>query len=362
MAELSFGKFEVGPGGDDVLVEGWVEVVVGVLSFVGPLLLGGGGTDLELVADHALGKLNRGEVIVDIVVSAEVGHGVVDLIAQVLLLVLVLGAAGGRADWIGLGLGVELHVGVELDGEGPVVAEVLLGVGEVLVRRDDITVEPWSEVVVDVLGWVVPFGLGSLGSELESVALHALGELEGSVVVEDVRVNTEVWHWVVDLVTEWLLLMLILGAAGRRANWIRFNIGIELNCKSPVVTEVLLSVGKVLVGGDNVAIELWSEVIIDILSWVVPLGLGSLGTQLKSVGLHALGEFERGMVIEDVGVDAKVWNWVVDLVSQWLLLMLVLSAASGRADWVGLDVGLNKVWRALPNGGDRGHGQNSHAG
>jgi len=211
---LSFGEFEVGPGGDNVLVEGWVEVVVGVLSFVGPLLLGGGGTDLELVADHTLGSFNRGEVIVDIVVSTKVWNGVVDLIAQVLLLVLVLSASGGRADWVGLQFGIDLQVGVELDGESPVMVEVGLSISEVLVRRNDITVELWSEVVVNVLGWVVPFGLGSLGSERELVALHALGKLEGSVVIEDVGVNAEVWNSVVDLVTEWLLLMLILGAAG----------------------------------------------------------------------------------------------------------------------------------------------------
>ena len=215
MAELSFGEFEVGPGGDDVLVEGWVEVVVGVLSFVGPLLLGGGGTDLELVADHTLGSFNRGEVIVDIVVSTKVWNGVVDLIAQVLLLVLVLGASGGRADWVGLQFGIDLQVGVELDGESPVMVEVGLGISEVLVRRNDITIELWSEVVVNVLGWVVPLGLGGLGTHLKYVGLHALSELEGIVIVEDVGVNAEVWNWVVDLVAEWLLLVLVLGATGR---------------------------------------------------------------------------------------------------------------------------------------------------
>ena len=95
MAELSLGEVEVRPGGDDVLVKGWVEVVVSVLGFVGPLLLRGSGTDLELVTNHTLGKCNRGEVIVDVVVSAKVWNWIVDLVAQILLLVLVLGASGG---------------------------------------------------------------------------------------------------------------------------------------------------------------------------------------------------------------------------------------------------------------------------
>jgi len=95
------------------------------------------------------------------------------------------------------------------------------------------------------------------------------------------------------------------------------------------VSKVRLGISEVLVGGDNIAIELWSEVVIDILSWVVPLSLGGLGSELELVALHALGKIERCVVIDDVRVDAEVWNWIVDLVSQWLLLMLVLSAASG---------------------------------
>ena len=44
--------------------------------------------------------------------------------------------------------------------------------------------------------------------------------------------------------------------------------------------------------------------------------------------LHGLSNRERMVVVENVGINAKVWNWVVDLVTKWLLLMLVLSAAS----------------------------------
>ena len=96
-----------------------------------------------------------------------------------------------------------------------------------------------------------------------------------------------------------------------------------------MVTKVSLGVSQVLVGGDNVAIKLWSKVIVDILSWVVPLSLGGLSSKLKLVGLHALSELKRSVVVDDISINTEVWYWIVDLVTQWLLLVLVLSAASG---------------------------------
>ena len=95
------------------------------------------------------------------------------------------------------------------------------------------------------------------------------------------------------------------------------------------MTKVLLGVSQVLVGGDNVAIKLWSEVIVDILSWVMPLSLGGLSSELKLVGLHALSELKRSVVVDDISINTEVWYWIVDLVTQWLLLVLVLSATSG---------------------------------
>jgi hypothetical protein len=118
------------------------------------------------VTDHTFGCFNRGEVIVNIVVSTEVWHSIVDLVTETLLLVLVLGASSGGADWIRLQLSVGLDVSLKLDGESPVMSEVGLSISEVLVGGNDITVELWSEVVVNVLSWVVPFGLGCIGSEL----------------------------------------------------------------------------------------------------------------------------------------------------------------------------------------------------
>jgi len=331
VTELLLSETEVRSGGDHVLIKSWVEVVVGILSFVGPLCLRLGGTDLEFVTGHTFGCFNRLEVIVNIVVSTEVWHSIIDLVTETLLLVLVLGASSGGADWIRLQLSVGLDVSLKLDGESPVMSEVGLSISEVLVGGNDITVELWSEVVVNVLSWVVPFGLGCIGSELEFVRLLGLSNSKISEVINDVSVNTEVWNSVVDLVTEWLLLMLVLGASSRRADWIGTltDIRIELNSKSPVVTEGGLGIGQVLVGGDNITIELRSEVVIDILGWVVPFGLGSISSKSKLVRLLGLSNGERSVVINDVSVNTEVWNSVVDLVTEWLLLVLVLSAASG---------------------------------
>jgi hypothetical protein len=46
------------------------------------------------------------------------------------------------------------------------------------------------------------------------------------------------------------------------------------------------------------------------------------------VGLHAFSELKRSVVVDDISVNTEVWNWVVDLVTEWLLLVLVLSATS----------------------------------
>jgi len=118
-----------------------------------------------------------------------------------------------------------------------VVAEVLLGVGEVLVGGDDVTIKLWSEVIVNVLGWVVPFGLGSISSDPEFVRLLGLSNSEIIEVINDVSVNTEVWNSVVDLVTEWLLLVLVLSAASGRADWIGLGLLISLNLEVVIWVE-----------------------------------------------------------------------------------------------------------------------------
>ena len=87
---LSIG--EVLGGGDDITVKSWGEVVVGVLGFVLPLVAQAAGTDLELMTDHVLGEFDTFEIIIDVFISSEVWHEVVDVITKILLFVLVLSA------------------------------------------------------------------------------------------------------------------------------------------------------------------------------------------------------------------------------------------------------------------------------
>ena len=90
-----------------------------------------------------------------------------------------------------------------------------LGVGKVLSSGDHVTSELWSEVVKGILGDVVPFGLGSLGSEFPLVSEVGLGISEGGGVVNDILVDSVVWNWIVQWISEWSLLVLVLGASGR---------------------------------------------------------------------------------------------------------------------------------------------------
>ena len=96
-----------------------------------------------------------------------------------------------------------------------------------------------------------------------------------------------------------------------------------------MVTQVALGIGKVLIGCNNIAIKLRSEVVVDILGDILPFGLGLFSSQIKLVGLHSFGKLKGSMAFIDVRVNSEVWNWVVDLVSTLLLLVLVLIATRG---------------------------------
>jgi len=80
---------------------------------------------------------------------------------------------------------------------------------------DHVTVERWSEVVVDVLSDIVPFGFGGSCSELEVVADHTFGLFDGVEIVVNIVISTEVGNSVIDVVSEALFLVLVLSATGR---------------------------------------------------------------------------------------------------------------------------------------------------
>jgi len=94
------------------------------------------------------------------------------------------------------------------------VTKSALSISEMLGGCDHISIELGSEVVVSILGWVVPFGFGCISTHLEFVAEGSFRNLERVVIIDDVVVDTEVWHWVVDIITTWLLFVLVLVATG----------------------------------------------------------------------------------------------------------------------------------------------------
>jgi len=91
---------------------------------------------------------------------------------------------------------------------------------------------------------------------------------------------------------------------------------------------------QVLKGVNNIWVSCLVEVVENgiIRSVILPVPL---------VSELLLGEVQTFFALVDQMISTEVWNKVVDLVSETLLLMLVLSAASGGADWIGLRVDLD---------------------
>jgi hypothetical protein len=130
---------EVTSGVLHVLVELGSIVVEGVLGNIMPLGLRLGGAHNKLVLVHSLSNGNAVSTGLDLRILAEAGDGIVDGVAKRSLLVRELGAAGRRAN--GVGLLIELKVLndplvlVHTLGEAEVTSSVLpLGI-HVLVRE-----------------------------------------------------------------------------------------------------------------------------------------------------------------------------------------------------------------------------------
>ena len=136
--------------------------------------------------------------------------------------------------------------------------------------------------------------------------LHGFSQLERSEVIIDIVVSTEVWNRVVDLVTKWLLLVLVLGATGGRADWvgndISINIRVDLNegwqlLRCPSVLCLVVSI--------LVSIDCWENPSTVAISLNVPSSIS-----LLSIGNVLLGE-------SDVLIFTEVRNEVVSLRRVW---------------------------------------------
>jgi len=150
------------------------------------------------MTNHTFSEFYRVEIIVDIVVSAKVGDSIVDVVTEALLFVLELGAAGRRADWVRLKLDISADLEIIDD---PFMVERVLGVSEMLGGGDHVWIELGSEVIIGVLRWVMPLSLRFFGSHLEFVTESTFRDLKGVMVFEDFVVNTQVWHWIINIIT-----------------------------------------------------------------------------------------------------------------------------------------------------------------
>ena len=85
-----------------------------------------------------------------------------------------------------------------------------------------------------------------------------------------------IWDWVVNWVAELWLLVLVLVATCRGANWIRLNVNLITNLQiidNPLMSEFTFSIRKMLGCSDHVSIKSWSKVIVGVLSNIVPFSL-----------------------------------------------------------------------------------------
>jgi hypothetical protein len=209
-------------------------------------------------------------------------------------------------------------------------SEAGLSISKMLGSMDHVGIKLGSEIVIGVLSDVVPFGLGFLGTHLKSMSKSSLRNGKGIMAVGDVFVNTKVWDKVVNVITSWLLFMLVLATTSRRADWIRCNIRIKLNIiDHPSVAKTGLSITKMLGGVDHVGIKLWSKVIVGILGNIVPFGFRLFNSHLKSMSESSFRNCKRVVAIGDVLIDTEVGDKVVDVIASWLLLVLVLTTSGG---------------------------------
>ena len=195
-------------------------------------------------------------------------------------------------------------------------AEASLSVSEVLGGGHHVGLQLGGEVVVNVLGWVGPLGLRGSGSHYEFVAQLVFGKGKGGVVVHNVGISTEVWYEVVNLVASWLLLVLVLGASSRGADWV--GLEMKVNCGS-----------EHIVGVDHVVISLFSSgsmglAILNVSVWsevgdkVVALWLIGWVLSLPDVSHFLLCQSCVKLSILNVVINTEMWNKVIHFWLIWL--------------------------------------------
>jgi hypothetical protein len=82
---------------------------------------------------------------------------------------------------------------------------------------------------------------------------------------------------------------------------------------------------QVISGINDITIKLWCSIIDGLLSWV-KRWLFEL--EVPVVSNNTLSNIKILVVIKNFMVNSEVWNWVVNVIRELLVLVLVLSASS----------------------------------
>ena len=95
---------------------------------------------------------------------------------------------------------------------------------------------------------------------------------------------------------------------------------------------------EVKIGGSimHVSIEFWGIVVISLLGWVLPLGLGFISSHDEFVLKHTFSNSEVLMSAKNISIDTKIWDWIILIITCFLLLVLVLVASRRITDWITL--------------------------
>jgi len=287
---------------------------------VGEWLVGGSGPWVPVVSDACGGSLLVGEGDLSIFIET------VGLWVWILLNGFFIGfepirmpAAGRGANWIRLRIELESHPLSIL------VAHLVLDEVEVDLSIGHFSLEFWGVIVEGLLCWVQWW---LLKDEVPVMSDNLFGDWKVLVVLDDIGVLiTPVGNWVVHVVTWVLLWVLVLTASSRGADWITGSISLDEGPWLVLVAEFTFDEIEVGGGVVHVSVKFWGVVVIGLLGWVLPLGLGLVGSHNEFVLEHTLSNGEIFVSSEDVSVDTKIWDWIILIITSFLLLVLILVAA-----------------------------------
>ena len=111
-------------------------------------------------------------------------------------------------------------------------------------------------------------------------------------------------------------------AYNTKYGYIKLNI---IGIKRELVAQFGLGVLEIVSGVNDISIKCWTIIVEGLLGWV-EWWLEELEVPVMSN--NTFGDPEILGIVNNISVDTKVWNWIVDWIWELLMLVLVLSASS----------------------------------